>query len=98
MNTWSKIRKQKISEGHSTEAAYNLATTEMNKRRKAFNPNSIIGLNENLAKELMDKNGYYMRVVKRDVGVVNPINLDWRPTRYDVSIVEGNVKSIINIG
>lgn len=96
--TWKKIRDEKISQGFSEERAYQFATNEMIKRRSSFDPSTVIGMEENEAKEKLDENGYSFRVQKRDVGHCGPMNLDYRPSRCNVSIIKGRVNQIIDMG
>jgi hypothetical protein len=95
---WNEIYDQKKAEGYSHERAYELAREEMDRRREAFSPETIIGLPEEEAKALMAENGYTMRVIKRDVGRVGNIYLDLSYNRRNVSIKKGKVAKIISVG
>lgn len=96
--TWTKIRDEKISQGFSDDSAYEFATNEMNKRRSNFDPESIIGMEENKAEEKLNENGYSLRVQKRDTGKGDTMYLDYRSSRCNVSIVKGCVYQIIDMG
>lgn len=98
MRTWEKIYKEKLSEGYSDDSAYNFATQVMNERRLNFDPYSVVGMEENSAKEKLDENGYSFRVVSRDIGSVGPIHLDLRRSRCNVVIKRGQVSEIKSLG
>jgi len=97
MTTWQIIRNLKISEGFSEDAAYKIASDEMEKRRNAFDPATILGMDEVIAKSILDQNGYSLRVISRD-GIGMAVNLDWRVTRCNVRVVKGIVTQIVGMG
>lgn len=98
IDPWTDIYNQKRAEGYSDQRAYDIASEEMAKRRAAFDPNTIVGLPEQEANDLMRTNGYIMRVVKRDIGGVGSIHLDNRINRRNVEIKEGKVLKIAYVG
>lgn len=98
IDPWTDIYDQKIAEGCSEQRAYDIASEEMAKRRAAFDPETIVGLPEQEANDLMLTNGYIMRVVKRDIGGVGSIHLDCRQNRRNVEIKEGKVLKIAYVG
>lgn len=98
MREWVRLYEEKMTEGHSKDSAYTIASNIMQERRLAFDPYSVKGMEENEAKEVLDKNGYSLRVVSRDVGTVGSIYLDYRKTRCNVKIEKGCVSKIIDMG
>lgn len=80
MKIWQKIVDEQTAKGMPLELAHDYATEKVNKIRQSFNPYNVNGLSPEKAKELLENNGYSMRILG------GGMNLDFRPSRVNVKV------------